>query len=534
MLQGGILMEENRLSRKTFSNAQLWILVLLRTVIGWHLLYEGIAKLYTPDWSAASYLEVSRWIFAGIFQWIAATPDVMAVIDFLNIWGLILIGLGLMLGIFTRYASIAGMVLLALYYLSNPPFVGLDFGIPTEGNYLIVNKNLVELFALAVLAWFPQAHYLGIEWLIRKHRKSGAEEAADKMGDENLGKKPSAADPGINRRELIKSFATLPFAGAFALSLFQKNRWESYEEKNLVDAMTSASVKTFDFSSLSDLKGELPKIRIKAWEFSRLIMGGNLLSGWAHSRDLIYVSQLVKAYHHKEKIFASLLLAEKCGINTLLTNPIMCTMIHEYWRRNIGKIQFISDCVGLGYDERGAYDLGYEEGLMKNIKRAIEYGACACYIQGETTDYYREKGKLDMIGKALDYIRSQGILCGLGAHRIESIKACVEFGFKPDFWMKTLHHHGYWSAEHPKWHDNMYCFNPDETIAFMKILKEPFFAFKVLAAGAIHPRDAFRYAYENGADVLCVGMYDFQMVEDTNIALDVLNSDLQRERPWIT
>jgi uncharacterized membrane protein YphA (DoxX/SURF4 family) len=526
-------MNENRQSQGSLSNAQLWILLLLRTVIGWHFLYEGIAKLYTPGWSAASYLEVSRWIFSDFFQWIAATPMVLMVVDFLNIWGLILIGLGLMFGVFTRYASMAGMVLLALYYSSNPPFVGLDFGIPTEGNYLIVNKNLVEIFALAVLAWFPQADYLGIAWLLHNRKQGSTQRRVDKSADEANKEQPLVTVPDLNRRELLKSFATLPFAGAFALSLFQKKRWESYEEKNLVDAMTSASVKTFDFSSLSDLKGQLPKIRIKNWEFSRLIMGGNLLSGWAHSRDLIYVSQLVKAYHHKDKIFASLLLAEKCGINTLLTNPIMCTMIHEYWRRNIGRIQFISDCVGLGYTEKGAYDLGYEEGLMKNIKRAIEYGACACYIQGETTDYYRENGKLDQIGKALDYIRSQGILCGLGAHRIESIKACVGFGFKPDFWMKTLHHHDYWSAGHPQWHDNMYCFNPQDTIAFMNTVKEPFFAFKVLAAGAIHPRDAFRFAFENGADVICAGMYDFQMVEDTNIALDVLNSGLQRQRPWI-
>jgi uncharacterized membrane protein YphA (DoxX/SURF4 family) len=526
-------MSENRLSQNNLSNAQQWLLVLLRMVIGWHLLYEGIAKLYTPGWSAAGYLEVSRWIFAGLFQRIAATPDVLMVIDFLNIWGLILIGLGLMFGVFTRYASIAGMVLLGLYYLANPPFVGLDFGIPTEGNYLIVNKNLVEIFALAVLVWFPQANYWGIEWLLHNQRSGKQKPITAETGVEGDKETPAVEGSDLNRRMLLKSFATLPFAGAFALSLFQKKRWESYEEKNLVDAMTSASVKTFDFSSLGDLKGELPKIGIKNWHFSRLIMGGNLLSGWAHSRDLIYVSQLVKAYHHKDKIFASLLLAEKCGINTLLTNPIMCTIIHEYWRRNIGKIQFISDCVGLGYNEHGAYELGYEEGLMKNIKRAIEYGACACYIQGETTDYYREKGKLELIGNALGYIRNQGILCGLGAHRIESIKACVDFGFKPDFWMKTLHHHDYWSAGHPKWHDNMYCFNPEETIAFMQTVKEPFFAFKVMAAGAIHPRDAFRFAFENGADVICAGMYDFQMVEDTNIVLDVLNSDIKRDRPWI-
>jgi len=113
-----------------------------------------------------------------------------------------------------------------------------------------------------------------------------------------------------------------------------------------------------------------------------------------------------------------------------------------------------------------------------------------------------------------------------------SIKACVEYGFKPDFWMKTLHHHNYWSADHPKWHDNMYCFNPDETITFMKTLKEPWIAFKTLAAGAIHPKNGFRYAFQNGADFICAGMYDFQIVKDCNFVLDILNEDLQREREW--
>ena len=67
----------------------------------------------------------------------------------------------------------------------------------------------------------------------------------------------------------------------------------------------------------------------------------------------------------------------------------------------------------------------------------------------------------------------------------------------------------------------------------MKTLKEPGMAFKNMGAGAIHPQEAFRYAFEHGADFVCAGMYDFQMVEDTNIALDVLASDFPRERPWM-
>ena len=124
-------------------------------------------------------------------------------------------------------------------------------------------------------------------------------------------------------------------------------------------------------------------------------------------------------------------------------------------------------------------------------------------------------------------------MAGIGAHHIDTVKACVDAGFDPDFWMKTLHHHNYWSAENSKWHDNMYCFDPDGTIEYMETLKQPWMAFKVMAAGAIHPKDAFRYAFENGADFICAGMYDFQIVEDINITNEILNGPLERKRDWM-
>jgi hypothetical protein len=268
-------------------------------------------------------------------------------------------------------------------------------------------------------------------------------------------------------------------------------------------------------------------------EFSRLILGGNLLSGWAHSRDLIYVSQLVKAYHNKERIFATLLMAERCGINTLLTNPILCTLIDEYWKRRIGKIQFISDCAGLDYDENGARPTPFEE-YKDRVRRAIDYGAASCYVQGETADYYMKHGQLDKVAEVMELIRSNGVTVGIGAHHLETLQACVEAGLVPDYWMKTMQHHGYWSARHPEWHDNMYCNNPEETAAWMRERPEPWIAFKTMAAGAIHPKEAFRYAFENGADFVCAGMYDFQMVDDVNIALEVLADGVpNRDRPWM-
>jgi hypothetical protein len=254
-------------------------------------------------------------------------------------------------------------------------------------------------------------------------------------------------------------------------------------------------------------------------ELSRLIMGGNLIGGWAHSRDLIYVSKLVKAYHSDERVMMTLQLAEQCGIDTILCNPQLARIINKYWHETGGKIRFLSDC-------------GSKDGFLDGIKKSEDGGAVAMYCQGEMADRLTRDGKFDEIVKGLELIRSYGKPAGIGAHRLETVQACVEQGIKPDFWVKTLHHHNYWSAQpQAERHDNMFCFNPQETIDFMNGLEEPWIAFKVLAAGAIEPKDGFKYAFNNGADFICVGMYDFQIVDDTNIVLDALTK-VSRARPW--
>jgi uncharacterized membrane protein YphA (DoxX/SURF4 family) len=505
--------------------------MLLRVAMGWHFLYEGVSKALTPGWTAGGYLDVSRWILGDLFQWIAANPSVLRTVDLVNIGAQIVIGLLLILGAFTRIASIAGIAFLLLYYVANPPLVGYDFGSQGDGSYLIVDLRLIEALGLGVLAALPMVALFGLDrlWVLRRATTAVEEKPEAATEGEPVAVRPEAS----GRRELLANLASLPFLGGFGYALFKKRQWASWEEKNLVDAVTAASTKTLDVASLQDLNGQIPVAKVGNVEFSRLILGGNLLSGWAHSRDLIYVSQLVKAYHNKERIFATLLMAERCGINTLLTNPILCTIIDEYWKRRIGKIQFISDCAGLDYDENGARPTPFEE-YLDRVRRAIDYGAASCYIQGETADYYMQHDGLDKVAKVMDLIRDNGVSVGIGAHHLETLVACVEAGLVPDYWMKTMHHHGYWSARHPEWHDNMYCNNPEETAAWMRERPEPWIAFKTMAAGAIHPKEAFRFAFENGADFVCAGMYDFQMVEDVNVALDVLGNGLPaRQRPWM-
>ena len=162
-----------------YSRAQLSLLVMLRVIIGWHILYEGVVKMWNPNWSASGYLLDSKGIFAGLFHAMAENATVLQIVDFVNVWGLVLVGLGLMLGLGTRWATIGGIVLIGLYFLSHPPFIGVKYALPSEGSYLFVNKNLIEVFALAVLLVFPTGNHIGLDRLISLWRnKSVPEEQA--------------------------------------------------------------------------------------------------------------------------------------------------------------------------------------------------------------------------------------------------------------------------------------------------------------------------------------------------------------------
>lgn len=151
-----------------YSNWQMFSLIALRVLIGWHFLYEGMIKLINPYWSSMSFLANAQGPFAMIFKNMAASNTMLRYIDILNEWGLVIIGLSLMTGLLSRWGCIAGMALLFMYYISNPPFIGITDTSVSEGNYLIVNKNLIELFALLVLLLFPTSHIFGLDRFFRR------------------------------------------------------------------------------------------------------------------------------------------------------------------------------------------------------------------------------------------------------------------------------------------------------------------------------------------------------------------------------
>jgi uncharacterized membrane protein YphA (DoxX/SURF4 family) len=499
-----------------------WLATILRLIIGWHLLYEGYTKVIDPEWSSAPILAQSRWVLGDLFQWIASHDVATRIVDFLNAWGLFAAGLGLILGALTRWAAWGAALILMLYVVAFPPIPGYTFGVPMEGSYLVINKSIIEMVSLILIGALPLDFMYGFDRIYKTWKDSKI--FKNTPSKEKIEFEKTDDFPRKSRREIIKDLVTVPVLGAFAYAIYKKKKFDSWEEIVLSTGRTSAdtgsTLMSFEYSSLANLKGKIPKGKIKDVELSRMILGGNLIGGWAHSRDLQYVSKLVKTYHTDDKVMQTFALAEKCGIDTYLGNPQQIRILNKYWAETGGKMRFISDCASRGDFYTGA-------------QNSIDGGAIAAYCQGQTCDAYVERGDFDGLQKGMDLLRANGLPAGLGGHHLSTIKACVEHDIIPDFWVKTLHHHNYWSAMLDKTrHDNVYCEEPEATIEYMNNLEQPWIAFKVLAAGAIMPEDGFKYALEGGADFLCVGMYDFQLVDNTNTFLDSMSNLQNRVRPW--
>ena len=184
--------------------------------------------------------------------------------------------------------------------------------------------------------------------------------------------------------------------------------------------------------------------------------------------------------------------------------------------------------------------------MKESLKQVLDNQPNALYVQGGVTDSFVHRGLLDELGEALELMRKSGLPSGLGAHSIETPKACLKAGMEPDFFMKTYHSDEYWSAtprekrveyavdpKNAANHDNIWDIRPEATREFMTTWQKPWIAFKVMAAGAILPEKAFRFAYEGGADFICAGMFDFQVKENAALARQILAETLDRTRPWM-
>ncbi len=276
--------------------------------------------------------------------------------------------------------------------------------------------------------------------------------------------------------------------------------------------------------------GLLGKARI-----SRLLLGGNLISGYMHARDLKYVNPLFRAYATEEKIIETLKVAEENGINTVFETG--AAFVDRYNREYNGHMQFIPHIqVTPGQDDRE---------LKDHIQRQVDSGAVALYVWGVAADHLVKVGAIDQLTKTVEFAKKHDLPVGVGGHSLQVPIACEKHGVPCDFYVKTFHSDDYPSAT-PKelrkdfmwadgaegWYDNMWCIDAEETIEFMASVTKPWLAFKVLAAGAFYPRQGFPYAIKNGADFMAVGMFDFQIKENCELTTRLVRREKDRQRPW--
>ncbi len=309
----------------------------------------------------------------------------------------------------------------------------------------------------------------------------------------------------------------------------------SLEEKNLHAAMAQPDQAAA--STRKPYQGDtLPTGQIGKHTVSRLIMGGNLIGGFAHSRDLLYVSRLLREYNTEAKIFETIALGEESGINTIQIGSGSLDVVAKYRKQTDSKIQMIL-CVDAEFTE--------PDRVREQIKHYLDNGVEMMYTHGHVTDMRTMAGDIDTLKRTMDLIHAAGVPAGIGCHSLETPLACEKHGVANDFYVKTFHNDVYWSANPPEkreefcwykpqtsnhdaYHDNIFCLDPKKTTEFMATVHKPWVAFKVMAAGAMSPQIGFNFAYQGGADFVIAGMFDFQIAEDVDIAVKALRRAQKR------
>ena len=164
----------------------------------------------------------------------------------------------------------------------------------------------------------------------------------------------------------------------------------------------------------STAKGSLPMGKIGSLKMSRVFCGGNLTSGIAHSRDMIYVSSLLRSYFTDRKVFETWQLCEEQGINTaiLRLDDHVLRLLNKYWREVGGKMQWIAQVMVTEQDIRTA------------PLQAIDQGALGVFVHGGVADSFVTEGKVDLLGKTVELIKDNNVLAGLAGHALEVPMSC--------------------------------------------------------------------------------------------------------------
>jgi len=358
----------------------------------------------------------------------------------------------------------------------------------------------------------------------------------------------AAAPREAGRRELLGSFGVLPLLSVLGWSSEEKGGGKvdaatrpTFVSQSDSEQYTRLLKLDLDSPEVAAKRAKMPTGKIGGLTLGRLISGSNLISMNMHARDLHYVSKLARAYNSEQRIFMTLKKCEEVGCNSIVLKDhnFKHFRLANYWHDWGGKMVWLADVITTDFSQ-------YERRLAEHL----ELGASAAYLWGGASDIWYDQGKQENIVKAYEIMRKYDVPVGIGAHRLEPIAFCEREGLQPDFYIKTLHHDRYWSAHpkkerrfmemfepnsprHDEYHDNMFCHDHKETVAFMQDVKVPWIAFKVLAAGAIPPKEGIEFAFQSGADFICLGMFDFQVEDDARLIRESVAAAKNRKRPWV-
>lgn len=277
-------------------------------------------------------------------------------------------------------------------------------------------------------------------------------------------------------------------------------------------------------------------------EIGRLILGTNIITCHMHQRDLWYLKDLSRQYNTDSKILETFAVAEANGVNAFMTHdePRVLGLLKEHRQKNGGKMRHF-----VAPEPKVKEPADY----MEVVQRLVDGGASGLYVHGAAVDPLVANGKVKRVAEFVEIIRASGLPAGIACHNLDSLKACLAEKIECDFYLKTFHHLKYPSCPTPdelaadksdfyRTHrcqerpHGIWCINPEETAACMASIKKPWIAYKVMAAGAILPKDAFKYAFDNGADFILAGMFDFQIAEDAKLASAAHLAARNRPRPW--
>ena len=432
-------------------------IVILRIAIGWHFLYEGLWKLMQTDsWSCVSYLGAAQGPLAPVFKWMASQGWIVAMGNWSVMLGLVAIGLSLMSGVLARIAALFGIALMAMFYCCQPPEPFAEAFSGADGRFFVLERNAIEALGLLLIVVTPC-------WR------------------------------GFLRTLLPGTLALAAFGGCF----FMQYRTGAFKK---VEAVTSATVKVHEFTALAALKASFAdKAKIGGVEISRLALGGDLIAGHSHARDLIWTDEFMRRYNSGVTLPRTVRYCLHCGIDATFAEQQFLAPMMEAAKAAGGDLKFFANCTD-----------------ANDAALAAKGGAKGVYLRPETTDALAKKGDVDGLKAAFAALAEAKLPIGIGAEDVATVRFCVENGIVPDYWVLAYHSLDYPAATMKTRCNNIWCVDPVTAAAYMKMRPEPWVAIRGLAGGAIKPEDAYRFAVDGGATAVAIDLLDYRIVETVN------------------